>query len=118
MKQSDIPFREYIEDTFYLLNDLAQNKHINYYIRQLDAVGLQSIDAVQFDKVMFNLLSNAIKYTPRMAPFILSSLITKTASSSTLLITGLAFQRTINSRSLKSIIGRNKQMTVSVPVLD
>ncbi|GAA4186952.1 hybrid sensor histidine kinase/response regulator transcription factor [Sphingobacterium ginsenosidimutans] len=64
LKQSDIPFREYIEDTFYLLNDLAQNKHINYYIRQLDAVGLQSIDAVQFDKVMFNLLSNAIKYTP------------------------------------------------------
>ncbi|MNI25462.1 Sensor histidine kinase TmoS [compost metagenome] len=30
----------------------------------MDAVGLQSIDAVQFDKVMFNLLSNAIKYTP------------------------------------------------------
>lgn len=63
LKRSDIPFREYIEDTFYLLNDLAQNKHINYYIRQLDAVGLQSIDTAQFDKVMFNLLSNAIKYT-------------------------------------------------------
>jgi CheY-like chemotaxis protein len=30
----------------------------------LDAVGLQSIDTLQFDKVMFNLLSNAIKYTP------------------------------------------------------
>lgn len=64
LKQNDIPFKEYIEDTFYLLNDLAQNKHINYYIRKLDAVGLQSIDPVQFDKVMFNLLSNAIKYTP------------------------------------------------------
>lgn len=64
LKRNDIPFREYIEDTFYLLNDLAQHKHINYYIRQLDAVGLQSVDAVQFDKVMFNLLSNAIKYTP------------------------------------------------------
>ncbi|WP_293944324.1 MULTISPECIES: hybrid sensor histidine kinase/response regulator transcription factor [unclassified Sphingobacterium] len=64
LKPNYIPFREYIEDTFYLLNDLAQNKHINYYIRQLDSVGLQFIDTVQFDKVMFNLLSNAIKYTP------------------------------------------------------
>lgn len=64
LKKTDISFREYIEDTFYLLNDLAKTKHLNYYIRQLDAVGLQSIDTVQFDKVMFNLLSNAIKYTP------------------------------------------------------
>lgn len=64
LNRSDISFREYIEDTFYLLNDLAQNKHINYYIGRLDTVGLQSIDIVQFDKVMFNLLSNAIKYTP------------------------------------------------------
>ncbi|MGJ1236912.1 MULTISPECIES: hybrid sensor histidine kinase/response regulator transcription factor [Sphingobacterium] len=64
LKKTDISFREYIEDTFYLLNDLAKAKHLNYYIRQLDAVGLQSIDTVQFDKVMFNLLSNAIKYTP------------------------------------------------------
>ncbi|MEZ0450480.1 response regulator [Sphingobacterium thalpophilum] len=64
LKKHEISLREYIEDTFYLLNDLAQTKHINYYIRQLDTVGLQSIDATQFDKVMFNLLSNAIKYTP------------------------------------------------------
>jgi len=64
LKKTDVSFREYIEDTFYLLNDLAKAKHLNYYIRQLDAVGLQSIDTVQFDKVMFNLLSNAIKYTP------------------------------------------------------
>ncbi len=64
LKKTDISFREYIEDTFYLLNDLAKAKHLNYYIRRLDAVGLQSIDTVQFDKVMFNLLSNAIKYTP------------------------------------------------------
>ncbi|WP_312337772.1 ATP-binding protein [Sphingobacterium sp.] len=64
LKKTDISFREYVEDTFYLLNDLAKAKHLNYYIRQLDAVGLQSIDTVQFDKVMFNLLSNAIKYTP------------------------------------------------------
>ncbi|MDM1295528.1 response regulator [Sphingobacterium sp. N143] len=63
LKKNDVPFREYIEDTFYLLHDLAQTKHLNYYIRQLDAVGIQSIDTVQFDKVMFNLLSNAIKYT-------------------------------------------------------
>jgi len=64
LKKTDISFREYIEDTFYLLNDLAKAKHLNYYIRQLDSVGLQSIDTIQFDKVMFNLLSNAIKYTP------------------------------------------------------
>ncbi len=64
LKKTDISFREYIEDTFYLLNDLAKTKNLNYYIRQLDPVGIQAIDTVQFDKVMFNLLSNAIKYTP------------------------------------------------------
>lgn len=64
LKLTSISFREYIEDTFYLFNDLAQTKNLNYYIKHIDPVGIQLIDTTQFDKVMFNLLSNAIKYTP------------------------------------------------------
>ncbi|PTX10834.1 response regulator [Sphingobacterium faecium] len=64
LKLTSISFREYIEDTFYLFNDLAQTKNLNYYIKRIDPVGIQLIDTIQFDKVMFNLLSNAIKYTP------------------------------------------------------
>ncbi|MGV3761205.1 response regulator [Parapedobacter sp.] len=65
LKKSDIALREYIEDNFYLLHDLAQAKEINYYIRRIDKVGLFPLDPFQFDKVLFNLLSNAIKYTPQ-----------------------------------------------------
>lgn len=64
LKLTSISFREYIEDTFYLFNDFAQTKNLNYYIKHIDPIGIQSIDTIQFDKVMFNLLSNAIKYTP------------------------------------------------------
>lgn len=65
LKLTAIAFREYMEDTFYLFNDLAQTKNLNYYIKHVDAIGMHHIDTMQFDKVMFNLLSNAIKYTPK-----------------------------------------------------
>lgn len=63
LHKSNVSFREYIEDFFYLFSDAAKVKNINYYIKRLDDVGILAIDAPQFDKIMFNLLSNAIKYT-------------------------------------------------------
>ena len=64
LHKTQVELSPYLEDTFYLLNDLAQTKNLNYYIRRLDQTGLYLLDTQQFDKVMFNLLSNAIKYTP------------------------------------------------------
>lgn len=63
LRKTHIPLNTYIEDSFYLLSDLAQTKNLNYYIRRLDNAGFFPLDTIQFDKVMFNLLSNAIKYT-------------------------------------------------------
>ncbi|SFS59658.1 hybrid sensor histidine kinase/response regulator transcription factor [Sphingobacterium wenxiniae] len=65
LRLQKIDLSTYLEDSFYLLSDLAQLKELNYYIRRLDKGGLFWIDPQQFDKVMFNLLSNAIKYTPK-----------------------------------------------------
>lgn len=64
LKKSAVYLREYLEDNFYLLSDLARSKNINYYIGQTNTVGILELDIQQFDKVVFNLLANAIKYTP------------------------------------------------------
>lgn len=64
LKKARVSLSAYIEDSFYLLSDLANTKDLNYYIRRLDNTDLFPIDSIEFDKVMFNLLSNAIKYTP------------------------------------------------------
>ncbi|WDF69324.1 response regulator [Sphingobacterium oryzagri] len=64
LRKTEVSLKEYIEDNFYLLHDLALSKNIHYYIRQLDTVGTFWLDVQQFDKVIFNLLSNALKYTP------------------------------------------------------
>lgn len=64
LKKVRVSLSAYIEDSFYLLSDLANTKNLNYYIRRLDNTDLFPLDSIEFDKVMFNLLSNAIKYTP------------------------------------------------------
>ncbi|MGE8290561.1 MAG: response regulator [Sphingobacterium sp.] len=64
LKKSNVYFKEFLEDNFYIFSDLAKLKNINYFIRRLDDVGKIAIDVNQFEKVLFNLLSNAIKYTP------------------------------------------------------
>lgn len=60
---SSVRIKPYLEEFFYLFSDIAVIKHLHFYIRYIEDVGMIQLDAKQFDKALFNLLSNAVKYS-------------------------------------------------------